>query len=127
MANRLLINNIPAYTSATVTRLREVVSAAAGTIAANAAASMEGQEPPSDPGSPPAIRSGLLHGSIRSTGNTTSREIEYYAFTDVEYAQHLEYGTIFMEARPFMRPAAEKVRPSYEAACRAVMRRSGVL
>ncbi len=29
------------------------------------------------------------------------------------YAEHVEFGTRFMRERPYMRPAAEKVRPSF--------------
>lgn len=33
--------------------------------------------------------------------------------TKVEYAVHLEYGTERMAARPFFRPAVERMRPKY--------------
>ncbi len=31
----------------------------------------------------------------------------------VEYAIYVEYGTVKMRAQPYMRPAAEKVRPAF--------------
>jgi HK97 gp10 family phage protein len=85
-----------------------------------AAASMEGQVSPSAPGQPPAIDTGLLHDSLQSkmTGATSAM-----AYTNVEYAPHLEYGTVHMEPRPFMVPAAEQVRPSFEQAMREAMGR----
>lgn len=30
-----------------------------------------------------------------------------------EYAPHVEYGTRFMEAEPFLRPAMKKIRPKF--------------
>jgi len=61
-------------------------------------------------GDPPAKDTGRLIGSIyRGTmGNLTA-----IVGTKLEYAEHLEYGTISMAARPFFRPAVEKIKPKY--------------
>lgn len=37
-----------------------------------------------------------------------------------EYAIYVEYGTRRMRAQPYMRPAAERVRPAFEAAMRKI-------
>lgn len=59
------------------------------------------------PGQPPAIWTGQLFASIskEKTGATSGR-----VYTRVDYAKYLEYGTRKMRPRPFMRPAARKVR-----------------
>lgn len=125
---RIVSDHFHAYPSQLYGIAQQVVTAVAAQIAEQAVVSMEGQEPPSSPGHAPAIRSGLLHGGIKSStimtgmGDFTATAI---AYTDVEYAQHLEYGTVHMEARPFMAPAAEVVRPSFEKAMRSAVRRLG--
>jgi len=126
---RLVFDHIPRYSTALYGIVQQVVTATAGMIAEEAAASMEGQESPSSPGHAPAIRSGLLHDGIKSSTSTSTlggmMDATAIAYTDVEYAQHLEYGTVHMEARPFMVPAADKVRPSFEKAIRSAVARWG--
>jgi len=113
-------NRLPAIRAGLPPMLAAVVKSAAGQIAGNAAGSMEGQVGRSAPGHAPAIDSGILHDSIDSKmiGPTSAM-----AYTNVEYAQHLEYGTVHMEPRPFLVPAAEQVRPGFEAAVAAALKR----
>lgn len=61
----------------------------------------------SAPGDPPAVDTGRLRQSlgVQRIGNG-----HYRVGTNVEYAPLLEFGTRQMAARPFMRPAAERVR-----------------
>jgi HK97 gp10 family phage protein len=121
MARIVIVSNrLPAIGAGLSPMLAAVVKSAAGQIVEAAAASMEGQIPPSAPGHAPAIDSGILHGSLDSkmTGPTSA-----IAYTNVEYAQHLEYGTVHMEPRPFLTPAAERIRPGFEAAVVAVLRK----
>lgn len=40
--------------------------------------------------------------------------------TDVEYAPHVNYGTVKMAARPFMTDSREFVRPSFIAAMKEI-------
>jgi len=126
---RLVSDHIPAMLGGMYQIAREVTLATAGMIAEQAAASMEGQKPPSAPGHAPAIRSGLLHDGIKAMSVDSTQSgmgaFSAIAYTDVEYAQHLEYGTVHMEARPFMVPAAEVVRPSFEKAMRRALRTVG--
>lgn len=61
-------------------------------------------------GDPPATDTGRLRNSImfEKLGDLTAA-----VKTDVEYGTYLEYGTINMAARPFLRPAVERIRPQY--------------
>jgi len=126
---RLVFNNLRLMSGQLYSISTEVVNATAQTIAEVAAQSMEGQISPSSPGHAPAIDSGLLHDSINSTSSVSTLggygDITAIAYTDVEYAPHLEYGTVHMEARPFMVPAAERVRPSFEKAMRSAIAKWG--
>ena len=78
----------------------------------------------SPPGTPPNSDTGNLANSIghRMIGTTTA---EVYA--NAKYAVPLELGWTAksggtVPARPFLRPAVEKVAPSFQAACKAILR-----
>ena len=68
----------------------------------------------SAPGEMPAIDTGALVNSIQSDKDGRTGAVVYSA---MEYAVHLEYGTVRMAARPFFTPAAEEARPEFEAEC----------
>jgi HK97 gp10 family phage protein len=76
-----------------------------------------GSHQASAPGDPPATDLGDLVGSIR--GEMTD---DHHGFVEVtsDHATPLEFGTVNMAPRPFMTPAIEQVRPSFEAAIRRV-------
>ncbi len=107
-------------------RLHDVAFVAATNIAERAAASMEGSKhghiygrhQASAPGEAPAIDTGILHGSMftREVGPAA-----YIAGTNVEYAPDLEMGTVNIEARPFLLPAAEDERTDFERAVAAAV------
>lgn len=62
----------------------------------------------SAPGEPPASDTGFLAANITSrVAKNTLSYIEYVGqvVATAEYAKHLEYGTVNMSARPFLRPA----------------------
>lgn len=60
---------------------------------------------PSSPGTPPAVVTGKLKNSIVAVrANKTSWTVKY-----IGYAVYLEYGTPKMAARPFFKPAVERV------------------
>ena len=63
---------------------------------------------PSSPGEPPNADTGFLDRSIfaEQTGELTA-----IAGANASYAQALEFGTSKLQPRPFMAPAAEKIRP----------------
>jgi len=78
----------------------------------------------SPPGSPPNNDTGNLANSIQSqmTGRT-SAEVSVNA----KYAVPLELGWIsangnHVPSRPFLRPAVEKVAPSFQAACKVILK-----
>jgi hypothetical protein len=66
----------------------------------------------SAPGEMPAIDESLLFGSIAVDAEPGALEASVY--TGAEYAPHLEFGTIYMQARPFMVPATEDERAGFE-------------
>lgn len=65
----------------------------------------------SAPGEMPAIDLSNLANSVQAEmdGRTAGA-----VYTNAEYAGHLEYGTVNMEARPFFTPAAEAARPGFQ-------------
>ena len=64
---------------------------------------------PSQPGEPPTDRSGSLTDSIQV--HTEESGLRATVRSNLDYAAYLEFGTINMAARPFMRPALERARP----------------
>lgn len=67
---------------------------------------------PSRPGEPPNANLGVLDRSIHAerTGPLTAQSV-----ADAPYAVPLEVGTSKMAARPYMRPAAKKIRKEVDA------------
>lgn len=61
----------------------------------------------SKPGDPPAVDRGILRSSIAWQAKGRDKRV---VGTNVEYGPHLEFGTRFMQPRPFLRPAAEKLK-----------------
>lgn len=98
----------------------QVVVAAAGQIQEIAQTTMTGN-PPSPEGSYPAVRTGLLRGSLSHERVGKHQAITY---SPMEYAPHLEYGTVKMGARPFLRPSLDKVAPSFTMAVERAAKRA---
>ena len=57
---------------------------------------------PSRPGEPPHVQTGTLRRSIRATRRKFAR---WVVGAGVAYGTHLEFGTVRMAARPWLRPA----------------------
>ena len=76
----------------------------------------------SAPGEMPAIDFSNLANSVQveMDGETAGA-----VYTNAEYAGHLEYGTVNMEARPYFTTAAEAARPGFERRMRALEGRLG--
>jgi HK97 gp10 family phage protein len=110
---KIEFNHLPSLEGKLKARAGQVVRKTANDLASAMVESMQGQESPSPPGQPPAIVSGNLAGSIQviPTG-----ELSADVVVGAEYGPDLEYGTFKMPARPFVRPAVEKVRPSFNEA-----------
>lgn len=131
MAMRVERDDYAAIAAATRERLGEVVAVAAFNIAERAAASMEGgksgrlyvrrgvEHQASAPGEAPAIDTGILHDSFFTQ---KVDELEAIVGTNVEYAPHLELGTVNIAPRPFLLPATEDERSDFNAAVASVLR-----
>lgn len=72
-------------------------------------------------GDAPNTDTGRLMSSLNVTrsGSVTAEVV-----ANVEYAEHLEFGTRRMAARPFMTPALEQERPNYERGLRELTERA---
>jgi phage gpG-like protein len=114
-------------------RLSQVVGKAAADVEGEAKASIlknsgkykqYGNHWSSPPGSPPNSDTGFLANSIQHKMLTaTSAEVTVNA----KYAVPLELGWIsangnHVPARPFLRPAVEYVAPSFQAACKVILK-----
>lgn len=68
------------------------------------------------------IDTGYLVGSVHAERMGPAR---WRVVVGAFYGVFHEYGTRFLPARPFLIPAANRVRPNLEAAIRELLRRSG--
>lgn len=66
----------------------------------------------SAPGDPPATDTGRLRSSITTDLHDLVR-LSATVGTDVAYGRYLEFGTVNMAARPWLRPAYEKHVPEF--------------
>jgi len=104
----------------------QVVRKAAYDVAGNAQASMErakhgrvyGAHQASAPGEAPAIDTGTLHNSIQVH---MVRPLTAVVAVHAPYGLYLEMGTRRMAARPFLKPAVDKVKPAFREAMRQVL------
>jgi hypothetical protein len=88
---------------------------------------MYGSHRASAPGQPPAREFGALANSIDFKYNGLGARLmaggpSGIVYSSSEYAPHLEYGTVHMAPRPFMRPAARRAQRILEAAMQDVVR-----
>lgn len=67
---------------------------------------------PSSPGEPPNQDTGVLAGNIETT---KAGKLRVRVTSKAGYSSALEFGTSKMSARPFMRPARDKMRPQAQA------------
>ncbi|BEV00077.1 HK97-gp10 family putative phage morphogenesis protein [Novosphingobium olei] len=66
---------------------------------------------PSKPGEPPNRDTGVLQAGIE---NRMVSDLEAEVSSNAPYAAPLEFGTSRMEARPYMRPARDKMAPEVQ-------------
>lgn len=119
--------------TANLGKLSLIVSKAAADIEANAKDSIAkssgqykqyGSHWSSPPGTPPNSDTGNLANSISTRAlSKTSAEV----YVSAKYGVPLELGWTAksggtVPARPFLRPAVEFVAPSFQAACKSVLR-----
>lgn len=74
----------------------------------------------SAPGQAPARLTGALAGSVGVKRSFMSAIV----YVSTKYAAHLEYGTVNMAARPFLRPAARKFQAIFNLAVRVMVERA---
>lgn len=133
VAATVKFNNLPKIAASARGQIGAVVRKTAFDLEIISKESMEGQKTgivyhrpggaqhqSSAPGEAPAVDSGVLAGSIQDMFES---ELLAYVYTNTQYARYLEFGTAFMEARPFFKPAADQVRPAFLAAVKAVLSR----
>lgn len=89
-----------------------------------------GRHRASAPGQPPARDTGALANSIAFKYNGIGGRLlaggpSGIVYSSSEYAPHLEYGTVHMAPRPFMRPAAKRASRVLQAAMQDVVRFHG--
>ncbi len=121
VSSRVRVTSRLSNISANADRLiDEVVVSAAGQIQEIAQTNMLGN-PPSAKGGYPAVRTGLLRGTLSHTRIGHHQAI---TFSPMEYAPHLEYGTVKMGARPFLRPSLDRVKPSFVIAVQRAAQRA---
>jgi phage gpG-like protein len=71
------------------------------------------QAPPSIPGQGPAVRTGLLRGSITWRPGLDAQSPYVDVGSAVVYAAFVELGTSRMQARPYLRPALDAARATF--------------
>lgn len=95
----------------------EIAQRIADTVAADIQANWSAN-PPSDPNDTPAVVSGTLASSITVEMVAPA---EMRVGSSAPYAAYLEFGTSEMAARPFLRPAVERVRGEIAQLAREVL------
>lgn len=94
--------------------IRRRIAAGAPPVVAKAALDIEGRAKMYAP-----YDTGALRNSIRAE---QLNEALWRVVVGVEYGIYQEYGTRYMAAHPYMRPAFEQVAPSLLAALRSLLR-----
>lgn len=106
----------------------ELVSETMDHVVENIATAMElpksgnvyGNHIASQPGEPPAIDTeDLINSVLKSMESPTSGTIEYTS----DHAAAMEFGTIHVEPRPFLRPALDSERPRFRRGVQKLLRK----
>lgn len=141
----VVVNHLPRMTRELKTEAKRIVDIVTVKMSESVMSSMEGPKGgrlyrvpglagvsyhrASRPGEAPAVLFGQLKASIDWRTNIRARWITGEAISGVVFssdrkAPHLEYGTVRMAPRPFMRPAAVKFRPIFEMMMRSAVARA---
>lgn len=132
VAAKVVFNNLPKISAEMAVGAQAVVVKTCEEILRISTESMQGpktgriyrrgkkEHQASAPGEAPAIDYGVLVNSIQLDFPRPGVGVVY---TNTEYAPVLEFGGIRMEARPFFKPAAEKVFPAFLEAMKKVVGR----
>jgi len=112
-------NHFPAIAAGLRPKARQLVGVAIVNIHQRVVQSMSDRDPPSAPGSPPAVRTGYLRASY---AHKMIEDVVGAVYATADYAPHLELGTIFMAARPALKPAVDAERRGFMAALKLLFR-----
>jgi len=109
MSGKIVIkyNNLPKLAAKLPEAVHEFVSKAAHDVEANAKAVVP-------------VRTGALKNSITTEFTSPTRAV---VAPHMDYAAYVEFGTRRQRAKPYMRPAAERVRPAFIEALRRLEER----
>ena len=118
MADVRSTNRFPVIAANMRPAAHQLVQATCANIFHRVVASMSDKNPPSLPGTPPAVRTGYLRASYNYK---MMSELVGVVYATADYAPHLEFGTIFMAARPALGPAVNEEKPKFLAALRVLM------
>lgn len=105
---RLMESKFATFVRAVEVELAQGVAESANELQESIRDELQSGTSPSNPGEPPTDRSGALAESIQVM--TGDGGLKATVGSNLEYATYLEYGTVNMAARPFMRPAFERTR-----------------
>lgn len=103
---------------------REAMNEVAELLVDDIKANWSGYYPPaSEPGEAPAIRTGTLDLSVMPTDlSDDGGHLSINVRASAPYADFLEYGTYKMAARPFMRPAVQRIKEQFGAVLARVVK-----
>lgn len=83
------------------------------------------QHQASAPGEPPAVDTGVLRNTIGHEVIESMGHVKLRVGSNQKYAQPLEFGTMSIKPRPFMRPAFELARKQMSASAVSELRKRG--
>jgi len=104
VVTQLVFNRLPEITASLRPKASQIIRKCAADIEAGAKAVVP-------------VDTGNLKNSIQTEMES---DLTAVVGTNVEYAPYVEYGTYKMASRPYLGPAAETVKPGFEAAMKAL-------
>lgn len=69
------------------------------------------------------IDTGRLEESISTNAKGKGKKVEVEVGTDIEYAEHVEFGTFKQDAQPFLMPAFNKVARTFNKDLKEIVNR----
>lgn len=107
---RVVFNDFPKIAAALRPRAEAIVAKTAHDIEAGAKANVQAHN---------LIDTGNLLNSIRARRTGVA---QWVVAVGADYGIYHEMGTRFLPARPFLSPAAERAKPTFDASMRALLR-----
>lgn len=103
VTGKVVYNKFPAMSAGIEAKALQIVSKAASDLEAGAKERAR-------------VDTGAMKNSIQQT--PTGAALQKTVFIGIDYGVHHEFGTVHIPAQPMIRPAADKVRPAFVAACK---------